>query len=452
MKNKLFAWGVCCLLGFSGIVAAQLPVRLVVMTDIGGDPDDQQSLVRLLVHSDQVELEGLLTSSRLEHGQDTRPELIYEELDAYEKVYPNLLIHSKKFPTPNSLRNIVRQGQGDQEAFGEGHDTPASDWLIEVVDKPDTRPVWVTAWGGQRELAQALWKIKSTRSPEEVQAFVRKLRVYVIENQDGHERWILKNFPHLFLISAGYVNLGSPLSPKVREYSAVRGMYMTGDETLTSRAWVQEHLKGKENPMAAVYPLDGGGVNGLKEGDTPSFNGLLPNGLNISERPDWGGFGGRFRKLKNHLYTDIVDFQNGIWNERHTVSRWRSYYQNDFIARLDWCVRSYAEANHHPVAILNRQAGADVLQITAKAEEKVKLSALGSTDPDKNTLQYKWWNYWEAGSYSGNVNPINDDKIECTFPIPSDAVPGTVFHLILEVTDNGIPALTAFRRGIIKVE
>ncbi|PWJ57597.1 uncharacterized protein DUF1593 [Dyadobacter jejuensis] len=452
MKNRFLAWGIYCLLGFSGLAAAQQPVRLVVMTDIGGDPDDQQSLVRLLLHSDQVQLEGLLTSSRLEHGQDTRPDLIHEQLDAYEKVYPNLLKHSKNFPTPMSLRTMVKPGQGDQQAFGVGHDTPASDWLIQVVDQPDTRPVWVAVWGGQRELAQALSKVKATRSPEAVQAFVRKLRVYVIENQDGHERWILKNFPGLFLISAGYVNLGYPLFPKVREYSALRGMYMTGDESLTSRAWVQEHIRGEENPMAAVYPLDGGGVVGLKEGDTPSYIGLLPNGLNISERPDWGGFGGRFRKLKNQLYTDMVDFQNGVWNERHTVSRWRPYFQNDFIARLDWCVRSYAEANHHPVAVLNKQAGADVVTIAAQAGGAVKLSAFGSTDPDNHPLHYKWWNYWEAGSYSGNVHPINPEKIECTFPIPPDAPKGTVFHVILEVTDSGSPALTSFRRAVITVE
>ena len=69
---------------------AQPLTRLVVMTDIGGDPDDQQSLVRLLVHADQFELEGLLTSSRLEHGQDTQPELIHQQINAYEQVYKNL--------------------------------------------------------------------------------------------------------------------------------------------------------------------------------------------------------------------------------------------------------------------------------------------------------------------------------------------------------------------------
>ena len=453
MKKEILAcWLVALFLAAPGAVRAQEPVRLVVMTDIGGDPDDQQSLVRLLLHADQFELAGLLTSSRLEHGQDTRPELIHEQVEAYAKVYSNLLKHSPKFPAPAFLHSLVQAGQGDQHEMGEGHDTPASDWLIKVVDQPDPRPVWVAVWGGQRELAQALWKVEATRSPAEVDTFVQKLRVYAIENQDGHERWILKEFPNLFIISSGYVNLGFPLSPRIREYSAYRGMYMTGDETLVSGEWIQENIDAKHNPMAAVYPLNGAGVKGLKEGDTPSFIGWLPNGLNIPERPDWGGFGGRFRKLNRSLYTDIVDFQNGAWNERFSVSRWRPYFQNDFAARLKWCINSYAEANHHPVAILNHQAGLEVVEISAKAGEKVVLTAAGSSDPDRNPLKYRWWNYWEAGTYPGKVGLAQDDQITASFAVPGDATTDTVFHVILEVTDGGVPALTSFRRAIIKVK
>jgi hypothetical protein len=118
---------------------AQEPVRLVVMTDIGGDPDDQQSLVRLLVNADRFDLEGIISTSRLEHGQETHPEIIHEQLNAYAKVYPNLLKHSARFPSPEYLRKIVHDGKGDQFKVGEGHDSPGSDWLIKVTDKPDAR-------------------------------------------------------------------------------------------------------------------------------------------------------------------------------------------------------------------------------------------------------------------------------------------------------------------------
>jgi hypothetical protein len=294
--------------------------------------------------------------------------------------------------------------------------------------------------------------VKTTRSPEQVKAFVKKLRVYAVENPDGHERGILKQFPDLFIISAGFINYGYPVTPKVKEYSAYRGMYMTGDESLNSNKWIEENIKGHGNPLATVYPEDGGGVKGLKEGDTPSYLGLIPNGLNISERPDWGGFGGRFRLLTNALYTDIVDFQNGEWNERFTVSRWRPYFQNDFAARMQWCVSDYTSANHAPVAVLNKQAGLKQIEINAKPGEKIIFSAKGSADPDKNDLRYSWWNYWEAGTYPGKVDLTDKNSETSSFTVPSDAVSGAVFHVILEITDNGKPALTAFRRAVIRVK
>ncbi|MBU1820806.1 MAG: DUF1593 domain-containing protein [Bacteroidetes bacterium] len=430
---------------------AQQPVRLVVMTDIGGDPDDQQSLVRLLVHTDQVELEGLLTSSRLEHGQDTRPELIYRQLDAYEKVYSNLRKHSPTFPDPAYLRTLVKPGSGNQHALGEGHDTAASDWLITVADKPDPRPVWVIVWGGQRELAQALWKIKQTRPKAEAEAFSQKLRIHTIGNQDGHERWILENFPGIFFVSSGFINYGYPHAPKIRETSAYRGVYMTGDQTLTSREWVREHVVENHGPLGACYPRDAAGKSGMKEGDTPSFLALLPNGLNVPEHPEWGGYGGRFRLIRHQLYIDAPDFEDGAWNERLSVSRWRKYFQNDFAARMDWCVKSYEEANHPPQALLNNQKGYEVVEINAKAGEKIQLSAQGSTDPDGHTLTYRWWNYWEAGTYPGRISIKNADNQNPEVNIPADAS-GATLHFILEVTDAGTPVLTSFRRMVVYVQ
>ncbi len=432
-------------------VTAQPLTRMVVMTDIGGDPDDQQSLVRLLLHADRFELEGLLTSSRLEHGQDTKPELIHRQLDAYEQVYQNLRKHSATYPPPDRLRALVQAGSGNQHHFGKGRDTAASDWLIGVVDKPDSRPVWVVIWGGQRELAQALWKVKETRSRAEVEAFVSKLRIHAIGNQDGHERWIAQHFPELFFVSNGFANFGYPHVPKVREYSAYRGMYMTGDEKLASAQWVQEHVVQNHGPLGAQYPADAAGKRGMKEGDSPSFLALIPNGLNFSERPDWGGFGGRFRPLRRHFYTDAADFQDGVWNERLSVSRWRAYFQNDFAARLDWCVKAFAEANHAPVAVLNQRAGTEVLEIRAKAGDRIAFSAEGSSDPDGNKLKYHWWNYWEAGTYPGRLNLNNPENKQTEFEVPRDAA-GSILHIILEVTDTGAPALTSFRRALVRVE
>jgi hypothetical protein len=69
--------------------------------------------------------------------------------------------------------------------IGEGHDSPGSDLIIRVVDKEDERMVHLGLWGGANTLAQALWKVRSTRSKAEVDKFIAKMQVYAISDQVG---------------------------------------------------------------------------------------------------------------------------------------------------------------------------------------------------------------------------------------------------------------------------
>jgi hypothetical protein len=447
----LSVWLPLCLLAFlpETIFSQSTKPRIFILTDIGGDADDQQSLVRFLVHANLFRVEGIGTTSRLEHGKDTRPDLVLEQLEAYGQVHANLSLHAPDFPDPSALKARVRPGLGDETAMGEGFDTPASEFLIERTDAAD-EPLWVSIWGGQRELAQALWKVQQTRSAEALAAFVAKIRVYAIGNQDGHQRWIMAHFPQLFFISSGFIQLGYPHTQKIREYSCYRGQYMTGDLALTSRDWVQTHVKQVHGPLGMLYPLDGDGVQGMKEGDTPAFLCLVANGLNIPGRPEWGSYGGRFRKLWGGWYTDDRDFVGKAWNERFTVSRWRPYFQNDFQARMDWCTQPYAQANHHPAIVLEGIPGTDPLEITARPGQTLRLSAKGTTDPDGHALRYTWWHYLEAGNYLGSLPIKGSNTPMASVKIPGDAA-GTTLHLILEVTDQGTPFLTSFRRIVINV-
>src|SRR5687767_14237717 len=77
--------------------AAERP-RLAVLTDIGGDPDDQQSLVRLLMYANEFEIEALIASASGTPGElkqsITRPDLILDLIGGYEQVLPNLKRHA----------------------------------------------------------------------------------------------------------------------------------------------------------------------------------------------------------------------------------------------------------------------------------------------------------------------------------------------------------------------
>ena len=205
------------------------------------------------------------------------------------------------------------------------------------------------------------------------------------------------------------------------------------------------------------------------EGDTPSFLYLIDNGLGSPEHPDWGSWGGRYELYQPRterwflepetrpLWTNAEDEVFGADSSWHTsnkatIWRWRSAYQNDFAARMDWTIKPYKEANHPPVPVLATPA-----QRTAKVGERVDLSAKGSTDPDGNTLSYKWFYYEEPGGFTissarmGSPLKIeNADKQDAWFVVPKSNRLGTL-HIILAVTDSGTPALTRYQRVVVTV-
>ncbi len=200
----------------------------------------------------------------------------------------------------------------------------------------------------------------------------------------------------------------------------------------------------------------------IMEGDTPSFLGLINNGLGWAVSPAWGGWGGRYEFYQSYaekgkIWTSSVNTQDEITlvdgrkeaSNQATVWRWREAYQHDFAARMDWNVsKEYGQANHHPVLTLNGNTGKAVARASIKAGEKVVLSAKGSTDPDGNQLIYKWFVYPEAGSFSGKL-PLprpSEETLSFSMPLLRE---GESLHLILEVRDTGIPSLISYRRVVL---
>ena len=124
--------------------------RLLVLTDISSltpgvaEPDDGQSLVRLMLYADEFDIEGLVATSNMGHGQTTRPGLIRRVVDAYGEVRPNLLLHDDRYPPASELAGVIKSGQPIagpkvpvERSIGEGKDTEASDWIGRVVDRDD---------------------------------------------------------------------------------------------------------------------------------------------------------------------------------------------------------------------------------------------------------------------------------------------------------------------------
>jgi hypothetical protein len=439
--------------------------RLLVMTDMGADPDDQQSLVRLLVYSNEFDIEGLLVTSAGTTGKAEqhviRPELVHEILSAYGQARGNLARHASGYPAAESLAAVVKRGnpRRGRAAIGEGQDTEASQWLIAAgdrgagdktsSDRADARPLNTAIWGGQTDLAQALWRVKTERGAAGLAAFAAGLRVYDIADQDGLAAWIQEQCPELF-----YVQAGAPSGRDKRE-GVFRGMYLGGDESLVSREWMETNIRQNHGPLGALYPprtwTAPNPHAAMKEGDTPSWFYFLPHGLNDPAHPEWGGWGGRFQNSDRRVYRDAIDRVGAQGDARSTVWRWRPAYQADFAARLDWCVAdSFEKANHPPVAAVNGDTTRQVARLTARAGEKVELSAARSHDADGQPLSFHWFVYPEAGTFRGVIELSSTGRETATVIAPEVEASRTI-HIIVEVRDNGQPPLTSLRRAVVSV-
>ena len=399
---------------FSVAISFGQTPRLLITTDIGGDPDDQQSLVRLMVYSNEFEIEGIITSASGTPGElkvaVVRPDLLDEIIMGYLAVYPNLLKHDKNFPTPEYLFSVVKKGnpQRGWENVGEGKDTEGSEWIISQIDKNDKRPLNICIFGGQTDLAQALWKVKNTRNEKEYKRFLSKIRVYEINDQDKIFKLMYGEHKVPF-----YIQAKAPDGVDKRE-GAYRGVYLGGDESLTSMTWVKENVLENHGPLGKLYPTKtwtAPNPNGvMKEGDTPSWFFFLENGLNIPDQPDLGGWGGRFIMNEQGYYSDAVDSFRNEKNARSTVYRWREDFQNDWATRMDWCVNDFKECNHAPVAAVNGSIDKMTLVIKVKKGNTITLDASASFDRENDKLSFEWLVYPENPEIDKNAILKSDDK------------------------------------------
>ena len=477
--NKVTFYGLILLflMFFPRFLSAQeiQKCRVIILTDVENEPDDSESLVRLLLYSNVIDIKGIIATTSVHMKKEVHPETIQRAIHAYGKVQTNLLKHEAGFPDANSLLQLVKQGLPEygMGGVGSGKDSEGSDLIIKILEENDLRPLWVCVWGGPNTLAQTLYKIRKTRSEIDANKLIRKLRVYTISDQDDSGIWMRRNFPDLFyIVSPG----GYSSSTWTAINIAVPGL---NNETISNK-WLAQNIQQGHGPLGAVYPDVAYGM----EGDTPTFLSLIPNGLNNYEHPDWGGWGGRYELYQPEYSTlDTKGFTGGvpvepepraIWtntadrfvpyvcneygravrkdtivfnNNKATLFRWRDDFQNDFAARMDWCTKSYNEANHPPIPALGHPD-----QITVKSGEGFVLDASGTSDPDGDNLSYFWFQYTEVGSYK---KPVRFDQAEDLYRIPYIKAPVVdkpeTTHFILKVTDKGNPPLTRYKRVIVNI-
>lgn len=439
--------------------------RVIVTTD--GEIDDECSMVRFLLYANEFDVEAIVTSSSQYHWQGHRwagDDWIDPLLDAYAEVYPNLKKHDATYPTPEYLRSRTALGnvksEGDMEA-----ETAGSQLIVKVLlDESDDRPIWLQAWGGPNTIARALKTIEE-KHPEKMAAVAQKMRFYLIwEQDDTYQKYIR---PHW-----GKFNIPTIISDQFIAFAYERQRKTVPQEVQRyfSAEWMNENALKDRGPLLDSYKAHEDG-RFRSEGDSPAFLHVIPTGLRSGESPDWGGWGGRFVKVRENTWLDPVaepeyEYPAGRWfgssawgrlrakrevaNDPELTAylkpqwRWIDAIQNDFAARADWCVKSYDKANHPPTVKLTHEQ-----DLKVRVGDRVELNAEGTTDPDGNALTYRWWQYEEADSAESRVSISDANSPQASFVVPNE--PGKQVHIVLEVTDNGTPSLVRYRRVVCSI-
>ena len=423
---------------------------------------------------------------------------IDDAVDAYARVYPNLRVHRPDYPTPAALRSKIRWG--NVEFDGDiSKDSPGSDRIRDLLLDDDPEPVYLLAWGGASTIARALKSIQErhegTAGWPAVRARVSRKAILSLsgDQDDTYATYIRPNWPDVRSLTAGQGGVGVGYGAFVFA-SAENAPYFSADWTranVSSRGALGAHYRvwGDGKQMVKGDRFDYFGFSGqttaelrakgyvvwlpprptgefLGEGDTFTFFNLIGNGLGAYRDETPGGWAGRVavnpatrdaspRVGQGGAATSIDAFLRsleGIGPEGPSTRppspepNFTPAAQNDFAARMQWSVTpTYAGANHEPTVTIRERA-----RVAARPGETVRLEGTVS-DPDGNAVAVRWWRWKEVDTYPGEVTLSAPATLATRLRVPNDATPGQTIQLVLEVTDDGRPALTRYQRVVVSV-
>ena len=422
---------------------------------------------------------------------------IDEAVDVYERVYPNLRVHHPDYPAPAELRSKIRWG--NVEFDGDfSKDTPGSNLIRDLLLDDDPAPVYLLAWGGASTIARALASIEDrhARTAEwpALRAKVSRKAILSLsgDQDDTYAKYIKPNWPDIRSLAIGQGGVGVGYGAFVFA-SAENAPYFSVDWTranVSSQGPIGAHYRvwGDGKQMVKGDKYDYFGFSGLStdslrklgyvvwlpprpkgeflgEGDDFTFFNLIDNGLEAWRDETPSGWGGRVVVNRATRRATPAAAQGGFGAGIEAFMRslegvgpegpatrppspqpnFAPAAQNDFAARVKWSVTPTYAANHEP-----RVAIRGSTRVAARPGETVRLEGTAS-DPDGNAVSVKWWRWKDVDSYPGEVTLSAPTALATSVLVPTDAVAGQTIQLVLEATDDGVPALTRYRRVVVSV-
>ncbi|MBW3467455.1 nucleoside hydrolase-like domain-containing protein [Arthrospiribacter ruber] len=458
--------------------------RTVILTDM--THDDGNSLIRYLYYASHFDLEAMIITNQLPdfNHDDTGPwDKAMSILNAYQEELPQLRKHDPALPAYEELLAITKRGRGalpiiwltntlefsdniadryvtsswDSVYYhhwigegltpkGEPKDSEGSDFLVEVFEKEDDRPIFIQAWGGTITFVQALHRYREKHGQEKFRQLLPKLHLFGILFQDISFEFFAD---FLKMQEETCADFGTAI-PTYGQEPVTLGSVMYDNGHFWHYVWSRDpdwqkpigpnEVNG-HGPMSEIY--DNGG-----EGDSPSYFYLLSSvfGLNDPLDPTQGSWGSRFEQMGDGF---PENYYSTCGIPQTELSRWDKAVNNSFKNRLLWSVKEPGEVNREPHAVITGHPSGQVIHMSVRPGEVITLDASASADPDGDTLSFNWFRYDMADGYTGNFEIQYPSQAKQEFIIPKDIGEDSI-HLILEVKDHGTPSLTAYRRIIIK--
>ena len=466
-------------------------MRVIITQD--GEVDDRNSLIHTLLYSNEIDIEGIVQTSSVLHysGNDSFPskrwpgtEWMYDIIDAYASVYPNLIVHDPSYPSPDALLAVTVVGNVETVNDTE-KPTAGSELIKNSILKDDPRPLYLVAGGGMNTIARALMSIEEEyKGSAEWDALYRRICDNVIitaysEQDNCYKNYILPNWTEI-----RYIDIAGAAKAYGYMWSGLKNLPDEAVEKMTG-TWMEEHLEKGCGPLLDLYvtwydgtyltgesETDQYGTNAdlmtasgrackqydfLSEGDSPAWFIAIQNGLRSNEDLSYGGWYGRLcvRASKDYPEARMFAVANGT---DQGISQWVAAIQSDFATRAKWCVAgSYEEANHAPSLQIT-----EGLNLAVSPGQSVTLHAQ-SSDPDGDDCSLLWYQAAYADTYSEPLDEL-DEIIPLTltvsgtnseimqFTVPGDAKPGDTIHIIAECIDNGGANPRAYQRVIFLVK
>jgi len=326
------------------------PARPRVVITADPELDDNNTIIRAILYSSDVQFEGIVYAGSQFHwrgdGKGTTQYIAGREytrlglcpctswrfapgehfidniVDAYARAYPNLKVHDPDYPSPEKLKSKIKWGNVDFDGdFSK--DTEGSNLIKSLLLDDEPGPLYVTAQGGESTIARALKSIHDQYAKTPQWEAVRdkvsgKLIIIPSGDQDDTDAsYIRPNWPGVREYHFAGINFGYG----AQDHAAPE------DKIFFSPEWTQQNISSR-GALGNLYRVWGDGKQFVKgdrtdyfglsgyaprqlaemgymvwltpepkgsflgEGDTPTFLNLIAIGLRAYENPQWGGWGG----------------------------------------------------------------------------------------------------------------------------------------------------------------